>query len=434
MEHRISPRFISKNNTIAKIKFRDGQILEGKIYDISENGISLIIDDQVSNIKAGAKCKLIILHNNQISRKFDAKIKWKCEKSKKAGFEIFNESDDGNDYPPPLYKDSLIRIISDQRLISQLVIEDRKIVLREANIIKVCSSNYFMWTIGALIPLIAAIWTLFIQHKISPSSCSGIMLGMFILYCMSFFSIIEKARAINKREGFIAALDYCLITHQLPENYPGWIQLKHAFAECDAKRESKQCSLTKEGSCKVIGDKYSLINTYKRTLPYILDSFVSLTLLFYGFLYFIILLLSLVALSEMFNQNPFNINYWSIFLAFGLGYLVGISVGKNFILILLSIVLPIVIIFLHVVTYDNEYNNFLSMTYLCLVIFPLGFFYGSILNRILCQFIKLRKYEYSIESFFHIWLNIFKYCIFMPICPTNPKNKGKMFQKICDKT
>ena len=180
---------------------------------------------------------------------------------------------------------------------------DRAEVFKEANQIKTCSSNYFIWSIGLILPFTLAIWALVLEKKLNAISASSSMIGIMMAFCVAVFSNIEKARAINKREGFIAALDFYLKDRQGPMNYRGWVNLKHCYGECGARRRAKICPKSVDpksnSACRDIGEKKAIIiRLEKRVFPSILDSFISLTSFSYFLVFFGLVILTLISFKN----------------------------------------------------------------------------------------------------------------------------------------
>jgi len=152
---------------------------------------------------------------------------------------------------------------------------DRAEVFREANEIKTCASNYFIWAMGLILPITTGVWALALQERINTVSTSSAMIAILIIFSVAVFSNLEKARAINKREGFLAALDYYLNKKQGPLNYRGWVNLKHCLVECGTRRRAKLCPMgispKADCACRDLGEKKAAtIRSSKRVFPSII--------------------------------------------------------------------------------------------------------------------------------------------------------------------
>jgi hypothetical protein len=321
---------------------------------------------------------------------------------------------------------------------------DRNTVMTEAHSIKACSSNYFIWSIGLLFPLLSAVWTLALQDRIDASACSGAMLSIFFIFCMSAFSNLEKTRAIYKREGFVAALDTYLFRGETPQNYKGWINLKYNFAECVSKRSAKACPkhLDKDSkeACKYIGEKNAQINEYKKVVPSILDSFISLTSVFYSILYTIILILMAISIARMFSTGNYNLSVERITIHFAIGFIIGFFIlGRNARILFIVIFLTFIAFIVGAINPNASLpigRHTVSNIYIVLVSEAFGFIIGSIGNILAAQIITLRIKQYSVESQFYMWLEIFEKCLLMPDYEIkNEPNKStvtKIFENVRD--
>jgi len=303
LEKRTSIRFKPVKDRFATVKHNEDHLARCKIEDISLSGSCIeILSGEINENLKSKTLQILFNINRQHPVQYEADII--RENDEKKWYAI--------KYKQQLSSHELIQIRGVDDFSYDIAKLDKSSVLAEALQIKTCSSNYFIWTIGLMVPLISGIWALFIQNTISPSSCSGAMLGMFLLFCMSSFSNLEKSRAIYKREGFVAALDSYLVHGVAPPNYKGWENLKYAYAECASKREAGICprNLQKDSgdACKFIGERKAQINEYKRIVPSILDSFISLTSTFYSIIFVIITVLSAISITKMLSSPGYTID------------------------------------------------------------------------------------------------------------------------------
>jgi hypothetical protein len=295
---------------------------------------------------------------------------------------------------------------------------DRAEVFRETNQIKTCASNHFMWAMGLILPITLAIWALALEGKLNAISTSSAMIGVVIIFSVGVFSNLEKARAMNRREGFIAALDYYLSKAQGPLNYTGWVNLKLCFSECGARRRAKLCPLqrgpNKVDRCRDLGeDKANVIRSSKRVFPSILDSFMSLTSFFYGLMFLGLVILTVISFSNTwftsFQIPRFMTLYW--FLG---GFLASFIVWRNKYLVTGVFLGLILALIAGVVFTVHSLLNCVSA--------GLGAMLGSMGLFCLRQVIELRVGHNSFETLVHTWLEIFENCIFLP----DDQSKGEI--------
>ncbi|MEW6670104.1 MAG: PilZ domain-containing protein [Thermodesulfobacteriota bacterium] len=416
VQKRSACRYRNIANKDVLIRFDEKIFIEAKIQDISVAGICL--DTSPSNQENCFNSEInqqgeILFRVNQQS---PLKTKFKIVRNEKKGRWL------GCRFDNILNSLDLNKIRGNDECSYDLCKLDKDIVLKEAQQIKICSSNYFIWTMGLLVPLISGVWTLTLQGTIDAPSCSGAMLAIFLVYCMSVFSNLEKSRAIYKREAFAAALDNYLMLGLSPPNYKGWPNLKYNYAECTSKRDAGVCprELDKNSNkaCKFIGEKKAQINEFKRVVPSILDSFISLTSVFYFFLYTIIIILSAISIAMLFSSDNYLVEYGRIIFYFTFGFILGFFfLGRNARILLVVIFVTIIVFTIGAVnpTASLPIGNYtINNFYIVLVSASFGYILGSIGNILVSQLIKLRKKQYSFESQFYMWLYIFENCVLIP--------------------
>ncbi len=287
---------------------------------------------------------------------------------------------------------------------------DRAEVFREANQIKTCASNYFIWAMGLILPITLAVWALAIEGKINATSTSSAMTAIILIFAVATFSNLEKARAINKREGFIGALDYYLNRNQGPLNYRGWVDLKHCFSECGTRRRAALCPIgvrpKGDCACRDIGERRSAaIVGSKRLLPSILDSFVTLTSFFYAVVFLFLVALTVISFGNSW-YDVYGIPRVYTLLWFSGGFLAGFVVWKRKLLlvgVLMGIVLGLIA---GMILPIHSSMNFISAA--------LGLMLGSIGWFCVRQVISLRVGHYSYETLVHAWFEVLENCIFLP--------------------
>ena len=287
---------------------------------------------------------------------------------------------------------------------------DRVEVFREANVIKTCASNYFIWAMGLIIPITLAVWALALEGQMNAVAISSSMIAIIIIFTVAVFSNLEKARAINKREGFIGALDYYLNKNQGPNNYRGWVDLKHCFSECGTRRRAKLCPLGIEAKgdcgCRDIGEKKSrCIVKSKRVFPSILDSFITLTSFFYAIVFFALVVLTVISFKNTW-LIMYQIPETKTLIWFASGFIVSFIIWK-------TKIFPIGIIFGLIIGLIGGMVLPIQ-TSISFVSAVIGLIFGSIAWFFLRQIIALRVGHYSYETLVHTWFEILDNCIFLP--------------------
>ena len=429
---RSAVRFRPIADRYAIIRNGEEHLANCKVENISSAGVCLeVLSGEINENHKNHDLKLLFKFNNKNPSEHDAKIVREDETHKWIGMS-FN----GNE----ITREDLIKIRGQQSSSYEIAKLDKTTVLKESLQIKICSSNYFIWTVGLLIPSISAIWTLFVQNKISPGSCSGAMLAMFVIFCMSAFSNLEKSRAINKREGFVAALDNYLVNGIAPANYKGWANLKHAYAECPSKCEAGICPKgipsNSKKVCKYVGRDLAKINNFKKIVPSILDSFVALTSVFYSIVFIIIAILCSVSILNMLSDLniPTKTSIFLLVFGFSLGFFI---LGRNTKLFFTILFLTSAIFALNFAnpTYHLNIHTFsVENVFIKLIVLFVSYIFGSVGNILTSHYIRLRKREYSIESQYFMWLEILDRCIFMPDyeITSEPIRKERKLNSIID--
>ncbi|RJQ60581.1 MAG: hypothetical protein C4530_07300 [Desulfobacteraceae bacterium] len=388
------------------VELYEGEISRqpGRIQDISRSGVFIwkcYSEQKNVKLKFVINSKKPIFKDGSVIRK-DTKDPWMVV-----------------DFKQPLSEFELCRITcNNDRLYLpgdnttyDLAQIDRREVFREANQIKTCASNYFTWSIGSIIPFTTAIWALVLMDMLNAESVSSSMIGIVIVFSAALFSNIEKSRAINKREGFIAALDYYLRNKTGPQNYRGWVNLKHCFGECRARVNAHLCPLIenineKRICCQQLGENKSrLLRENKKLIPSILDSFICLTSFFYAVIFFGISILTLMSFSTTW-RNLYSIKPVTTVICFSIGFIASLILLRNFI-ILVGMMAAVLIVTVAGVIFTKESLINASTLGIGAIIGGVGWFFFS-------QLFKLRKGVYSVEAFTHTWLEIFENCIFLP--------------------
>jgi hypothetical protein len=203
---------------------------------------------------------------------------------------------------------------------------DRDQVQREIGEIKACRSQMFVWTVGAVATATLAIWTSFLNEKLT---MAGVLASMTIVLgalCVGMLAIAEKLRAIRLREGFVQALDSYLAQGLGPRDYPGWTALRTHFNECGAIRRLGKCSrhvpIERGLSCRDEGEmKASLLNSAKHLYPSTMSSFMSLSATILGLAYVGVVSLFAFALASWWHARPaLDLTLQSVLVPFTLGF------------------------------------------------------------------------------------------------------------------
>ena len=413
-------RIKPKEHTFVNLNsFKTGVPQKGLIENISQSGAFLwhcYIPDELASVVFPIKGKKPIIIDCRIVRKDEEKKYVAIQFDKQISlFELSRITGlNGSLYLPGA--DSTF----------DLAKIDRAEVFREANQIKTCASNYFMWAIGLILPITLGIWALAIEGKINTTSTSSAMIAIVIVFSVAVFSNLEKARAINMRESFIAALDYYLNRCQGPLDYRGWFNLKHCFSECGTRRRAKVCPMQigpkAGGACRDLGeDKASIIRSSKRVFPSILDSFISLTSFFYAIVFFGLVILTSISFINTWYIS-FQIPEITTLLWFSGGFFAGSIIWRNKFL-LTGVFLGVILCLIAGVVFTT--HNLLNC-----VSGGIGAMLGAIAWFCLRQIIALRVGHYSFETLVHTWFEIFENCIFLPDdAPKGelPKSKGDKF-------
>lgn len=298
---------------------------------------------------------------------------------------------------------------------------DHEIVCQELRDIKSCRSNIFVWTVWILATATLGILTLTIENKLNdPSVLIGnfftlfviaIMLGIFIL---GVLTTIEKAIAINLREGFLAALDFYLRKNHGPKEYKGWTHLKNCLAECTSRHRTQMCPRRTEANtsfarCGDEGeDKAAKLNSGKCILPTPIDSFTSLTSYVHTALFGALVFLFCLSLMANFSSVVWRL--WTCLLFVG-GFVSSVVISKRFTRIYKITIVWIVIgvaSSMLACAIDTSVVWRLGLT------FGLGVLLGSLAWYLVQQLHHARVGQFSFETYTHTWFAILEHCISIP--------------------
>lgn len=299
---------------------------------------------------------------------------------------------------------------------------DRFEIFRETYQIKSCSSNVFIWAIGLISTIVIAIYTLAIQKYLSFTTTLPAIISMIGIFTIAVLYNIEKARAINKREGFMAALDFYLNKGEGPYNYKGWVNLKHSLAECGAGRRAMICPReispppNKEKTCRDIGEiKAGKLLYAKREVPSILDSFVVLTSILYAILYIILITCFSLSLSMM-NKEIYGLSILMTFISFSIGFLIGLVLWKNWITVI-AFIIGIIASYITgtlIINYDIGIASFIINYAIVMASLCSGVLLGLLAWFLSRQVRILRIKHNSFEACMYTWLEVIDNCMFLP--------------------
>ena len=302
----------------------------------------------------------------------------------------------------------------------ELAKRDHEEVCQELCDIKSCRSNIFVWTVWILATAALGILTFMIQFKIGSFALIGNFLTlvviaiMFGVFMLGVLTAIEKAGAINLREGFLAALDFYLSKNQGPQEYKGWTHLKNCIAECMARCRTQMCPRRTEANahftrCRNEGENNAAkLNSGKRIIPMPIDSFTSLTSYVHSAIFGALVILFCLSLSANFSSVVRC--RWTCLLFVGGFAFNGVISGKLKRIYKLSIIVGIGIIVAFCV-WRWPYPVVILRLALA---FGLGLLLGSLAWHLVNQLHHARVGRYSFETYTHTWFAILEHCISIP--------------------
>ena len=153
--------------------------------------------------------------------------------------------------------------------------------------IRGCRSNIFLGTIAATATWLMAATGLFITNQLTDTNY-WVVIGAalpFVLLTIGILATIEKARSINYRRGFLAALAEYLRHDVPPPNYLGWAHLHQTRSECRARMASKLCPSETKYCWEEGRAKHTDLTNNKHVYANMLDSFTAFTSCVYGLFY-----------------------------------------------------------------------------------------------------------------------------------------------------
>ncbi len=129
--------------------------------------------------------------------------------------------------------------------IEQLINDDYKEVWQEIRHIQECRSHLFIATIGSAVATFGTFSTIGLTSTSNTSTL--LLIGSLItllLLLIGLLSVVEKAKAINFRKGFLMTLAEIRRQGVYPENYRGWPDLQSAYNDCTAFQRSGRCMMS----------------------------------------------------------------------------------------------------------------------------------------------------------------------------------------------
>ena len=316
-----APRLKTPSSPVT-VTFRK-KLYDGRAQDVSKSGVCVV----AGPLNKGSRVTVTFAPGDGESIVRKGTVKW-C-KGDSLGIELAY----------PLHDDNVRTIIlgteRQKKTEYDLAKEDYREVWEQTRSIQRCRSRIFISSIAALGA--AAMTTGVILSRVSRSNPGSIneiaewvLLGSVVgglLLTIGILATVEKARAINIRTGFLAALTEYLRTGQAPPNYNGWAQLQDAQFRCGHRRDngmcppvesykeqkqkkdnqrssnpqtSKQQDLVSPQTCWTIGlhEATTLSKAKrKRLVPGAFDSFMSLSGFLYSAAYFLTFSVFLIALG-----------------------------------------------------------------------------------------------------------------------------------------
>ncbi len=359
--------------------------------------------------------------------------------------------------------------------IYQLVLRDSKEVSEELRGIQACRSQIFIGTLAAvgavamttiaisaakfpaeddlsrLITATTSFFGLNDENAVSkflfiwPWILTGAVVAE-ILLVIGILSTIEKARAINLRKGFLAALEPYLLRKATPRNYQGWALLKFAYSECGRRHKTDDCAYKKKCKnsqrCWTAGNYAAERLTEKKaSFPGTFDSFMSLSSMVFACLFVAVVLsgtwafLCLACYSIELNILWLvGIYAGSLFWGIVIAYLPerhkkrirrerlrqGVARVKSELIVRLCswafifiIILTGTSFLMSWIPYFVESPAF-NITFKLIAIFGVGMSSGVLGFYLYAQMRRVRKGLYSVEALHHSWTYVLQHCCLMP--------------------
>lgn len=185
----------------------------------------------------------------------------------------------------------------------QLALSDYTEVNSEIKQIQSCRGSIFQGVLAIISTWIMGASALALTNNLNASL--GLLVGSlfpFIILSIAIFATIEKTRSINRRKGFLIAMNEYIRHNVAPPNYLGWPTLQANRSECRARMKSELCRGRTE-CCwsNEINNNLPGITGRKHIIPKVLDSFTAFSSVVYAVLYAITALIFLI--STLFCLN-----------------------------------------------------------------------------------------------------------------------------------
>jgi len=292
-----------------------------------------------------------------------------------------------------------------------LASSDLGCVRQEIIDVKSCRTTTFLWMWAGIAAGTMAIWTLAIDDKIGPKAAlagTGIILGIFVIGSLS---LLEKARAIHLREGFLAALSGYLSHNEAPVDYQGWNHLRSCFEECGARRRLHVCSRRVRShiraTCRDEGEaKAAALNSAKHLIPSVLGSFTSLSAFICVILYTAMICLFGYALAktwqEIWQLGTLGNVLLSLLAGAGASLIAARYKGSSIVA-----ACALGLSFVGATFHESQIWAFISAGLSGLLMGLLGWFY-------LRQLIEIRTGRFSFESYLYSWRAVLEHCVPFP--------------------
>lgn len=289
-----------------------------------------------------------------------------------------------------------------------LALSDNREVNEEIRAIQACRSNIFTNTIVAVTASVITMSCFALTNRLNREAVLISAFLIFALFIVGALSMVEKARSINIRKGFLAFLAGIMSKNELPDNYKGWGQLKVCYSECGPRRRVAACKRClshptgQKQSCRDQGlENARKLNYAKRSLSGLNDSFMSLCSFVYGFLYLVAIVgfaYSLKPLIDPWWQIPFE---WRLLTIVVMIVVTPLIQKSKYATIAIGICFVSALVFS--INQDTRYIGIIIMA-------VTGFFLGTIAWYLVRQMDSVRRGKYSFETFIYVWRNMAKNC------------------------
>jgi len=137
---------------------------------------------------------------------------------------------------------------NEQDHLSDLLKSDYAEVWNQIRHIQACRSNIFIATVAAVVAATGTFLSIAFSGLPEADRLSILIVGsltIIIVLIVGLLSVVEKAKAINFRKGFLLTISRHYGSGTAPESYRGWAELQNAKIDCKVYRneESPRCGL-----------------------------------------------------------------------------------------------------------------------------------------------------------------------------------------------